>query len=453
MIKTCLSSAARLLHGVLSGPDASFTGVYTDTRQPLSGGLFFALRGENFDGHDFTPLAAAQGATGVVVSRGEALPAGVPALVVPDTFRALADLASGHRDSLSCRVICVTGSFGKTTVKRSLALFLGDGAWASPASYNNLIGVPLSVLNAPDGIDWLVAEAGVNHPGEMAPLAAILRPDVAVFTGVGPVHLEGFGDISRIADEKALLCRHVRDGGQVFLSGDADPVLGRAVERYSRRKLSIRRTGPPGLALAGMDRDGMTVVSTPAGETHVSVCPVGQLDSLTLAWGIAGSLAGDDAGLLVDRLRRFTPLDGRWNVVRVDEGRIILVDDAYNANPVSMAAALDGLALLPVDRTVAVLGAMRELGPTAAGEHLAVGGRAAKSGVSVLFAVGEMADKYLEGYGASGAGEVFSAAPAAADALLPFLQALEGRAAVLVKGSHSVGLETVVEAVRAAFPG
>jgi UDP-N-acetylmuramoyl-tripeptide--D-alanyl-D-alanine ligase len=411
-----------------------------DSREAREGDLFVGLRGERDDGGRFAADALRGGAWGVLVGSSHARELGDEGdgswvLASGDPLASLQALARGWRRELGCRVVGITGSTGKTSVKDVCRAMLPAAVHASPENFNTEIGLPLAVLGAEEGTEILVLEMAMRGVGQIAELCAIAEPDVAVITNVGPVHVELLGTLEAIAAAKAEIIDGLADGGTAVVPADSGPL-----EPHLERAPSLLRFGDGGDVRA---RD----VMTEAGETNaVVVTPAGEQAfklPFVEAYNLDNALAAIAAGIALD-----LPLAGmaqrapgivfsrlRGELVELP-GNAILINDSYNANPISMRAALDHLASLPTDgRRVAVLGEMRELGPEAAAYHREIGEHARRRGVELLIGVGELGREYAPD------AEVPDA-EAAADALA---ERLRPRDAVLVKGSRAVGLELVAE--------
>lgn len=417
-----------------------------DSRDAREGDLFVGLRGERFDGGEFAAAALRQGVWGVLVgtqwARELAAQRRVGAtegsswiLGAADPLASLQSLARAWREGLGCRVVGITGSTGKTSVKDVCRALLPAEVHASPENFNTEIGLPLAVLAAPEGTDVLVLEMGMRGPGQIAELCAIAEPDVAVITNVGPVHVELLGSVEAIAAAKAEIIDGLRAGGTGVVPAKAGPL-----ERHLERAPQVLRFGLGGdvEAVEVMAEAGETdaLIRTPAGD-HPFKLPFVEAHNLdnalaAIAVGLAlgfslDSMAGRAPGIVFSRLR--------GELVELPENAI-LINDCYNANPISMRAALDHLASLRAPgRRLAVLGEMRELGPDAAAYHREIGEHAREQGVELLIGVGELAGEYRPD-------EQVADADAAADALAA---ALGPGDAILVKGSRAVGLERIAE--------
>lgn len=429
---------------------AAFPGVYTDTREAPEGRLFVAIRGPKFDGHRFAADAVAAGAGGVLAAADAQLPAGLPALRVPDTAAALRALAAGYRAKVDPFVLGVTGSAGKTTTKEIAAHLLGalGPAAKTRGNWNNDLGLPKSILAMPPDTRFAVLEAGTNHPGEIAPLAALMRPDAAIVTNVGPVHVGNFGSEAAIAREKGELPRAVPADGFVVL----DAALPHFAELAAGVSATVVATSSD--ATAAPDAD---YVARNVDLADGSFDLVDRVDGSVrrLATGLPGRHQVADALLAVAaarrlgvgwdeiaaRLRTVPRVALRWE--ESDRGGVHYVNDAYNANPAAMESALEAFARVkPGARHVAVLGDMGELGAAAEALHRRVGRAAAAGGVDVLVAVGPLSRALADEAVRAGfpASDVHLApdAPAARDLLARLVVPGD---AVLLKASRSMALE------------
>jgi len=410
------------------------------------GDLFFGLRGERRDGGEFAPAAIEAGAWGVVIGpkvrqslfphSEEKLCRGAWVFAVEDPLAAMQSLARAWRRALGARVIGVTGSVGKTSVKDIARALLPGNVHANRENLNTEIGLPLTVLEAPAGTDELVLEMAMRGVGQIAELAAIAEPDVAVITNVGPVHVELLGSVEAIAAAKAEVLDALPPSGTAVA-----PVAAAELEPHLERAPRLLRFGPGGdvEAVEARVSEGVTeaLVRTPAGEQAFHF-PFAEAHNLTnaLAAIAAGVALGASPDAMADRAANIGFSRFRGERIELGDG-IVLVNDCYNANPVSMRAALDHLASLAAPRTVAVLGEMGELGPDAPGYHREVGEHARAAGVDLILGVGLPARDYDP--------DELVADPDEAAELLA--ARLEPGDAVLVKGSRSAGLERVAEAL------
>jgi UDP-N-acetylmuramoyl-tripeptide--D-alanyl-D-alanine ligase len=427
---------ARATGGRLIGPDVEVSGAAIDSRLVHGGELFVPVVAER-DGHDFVGEALAAGAAAYLCSRpvpGEV--SGRPAVEVRDTLAALADLGRHARRRLPDRVVGVTGSVGKTSVKDLLAVTLGS-RWrtaASEGSFNNELGVPLTLLNAPDHTQALIVEMGARGAGQIAELCAAARPTVGVVTRVAAVHTESFGAIEAVAAAKGELVEALPAAGVAVLNA-GDPRVAAMATRARARVLTFGEGGDVsavGVVLDDELRPSLRLV-TPWGavDVRLGVRGIHMVDN-ALAAAAAGLVCDVPLDDVADALGRAGLSRWRMDLVRLASGARLL-NDAYNANPTSMAAALRSLASLGARRRAAVLGVMAELGESSDAAHRAVGALARDLGIEVV-GVG------VAGYG----GTVVPDLAAAVEALG---ELTEGDA-VLVKGSRVAGLERLVDLLR-----
>jgi UDP-N-acetylmuramoyl-tripeptide--D-alanyl-D-alanine ligase len=412
-----------------------------DSRETGAGDLFFGLRGEQVDGGRFVADAVAAGAWGVVVDpeSAAAAPRGAWVFSAAEPLAALQSLALAWRRLLSgARVLGITGSVGKTSVKDIARELLPGAVHANRENLNTEIGLPLTVLEAPSATEFLVLEMAMRGAGQIAELAAIAEPEVAVITNVGPVHVELLGSVDAIAAAKAEVLHDLPPDGTAVVpveAGELEPHLGEAP--------ALLRFGPGGDVEAAEARvaEGVTeaLIATPAGRQTFHF-PFVEEHNLTNA--LAAVAAGVAFGAPLDRMADGAANIGfsRFRGERLELGDgIVLVNDCYNANPVSMRAALDHLGTLEAGRRIAVLGEMAELGSDAPGYHRQVGAHARAQGVDMLVGVGEPARDYDPD-------ELVGDPEEAAELLAA---QLERGDAVLVKGSRSAGLEAVAETLEA----
>lgn len=437
-VRFALSEVAGIVGGELLGADVPVDGVSTDSRTLAAGELFVPLIAER-DGHEFIGAAVAAGASACLARRDRLdglRPPEIPLVVVSDTDAALRALGAAARARLGGRVVAITGSVGKTSTKDLLAAALRSigAVRASPASFNNAIGVPLTLLGA-TGTEWaLVVEIGANAPGEIADLAALARPDVGVVTAVAAAHTEAFGTVDGVAREKGELVAALDPPGAAVLNADDPRVAAMAarteaqVVTYGFERGDVRAGG---VALDGELRASFELV-TPWGRAPVRLRAAGlHTAHNALAAAAAALVLGVDVAAVAAGLGRAELSPWRMAVGTSPAGALV-INDAYNANPASAAAALRALAAAPARRRVAVLGVMAELGDRHDTEHAAVAALAAELGIELL-AVDEAA------YGPK-------PVPDAAAALAA-LGPLGTGDAVLIKGSRVAGLERLAAAL------
>lgn len=441
-----LSETARLLKARHVGGDAVFRSVGIDSRAMEVGALFVALRGPHFDGHDYVVEAGGRGAVGAMVAH--ALDVELPQLVVRDPRTALGTLAAHHRGRLRIPVIAVTGSNGKTTVKEMLGSILHSlgEVLITRGNRNNDLGVPLTLLQIDDRHAGAVIEMGANHPGEIAVLSRMAAPTVALITNAGSAHLEGFGALEGVARAKGEIFEGLAVQGTAVINAD-DPhaALWRRLAGAGRNVLTFgveRAADVHADALTVLpDASSRFTLETPQGSVPVTLPLPGRHNVLNAAAAAAAALAaGADLDSIRTGLAAAHGAPGRLQVRAARAGARIL-DDTYNANPASLAAALDTLAVLPGAHWL-VLGDMAELGPEAAALHAQVGRRARASGVERLYATGTLSRDAARTFGAGA--RHFSDTASLAQALEA---ALRPGVTVLVKGSRSMAMDRVVGAL------
>jgi UDP-N-acetylmuramoyl-tripeptide--D-alanyl-D-alanine ligase len=438
----------------------AFTGVSTDTRKIAPGSLFVALKGESFDAHDFLAGAFEAGAAAAVVSR---IPPGAPAdrryYLVDDTLHALGRLGRHRRRALAAKVVAVAGSNGKTTTKDLLRAALSP-RWrvhATAGNLNNQVGVPLTLLAAPEDAEVLVVETGTNEPGEIDLLGAIVEPDAAVITSIGEEHLEGLGSVEGVLEEELSILRHLRPGG-VAVVAEEPSELPEGAERI---------VGGMRLRVAGLD--AQADLRPDGGQAGIEVLPGGatrwrfrgvridlplpgmhNVRNALVALGVSTELgvpveesAKAIAAIPAPKMR------SEW--LRV--GTLDVLADCYNANPPSTRAALELLASVPsAGRKVAVIGTMRELGGHAEGLHRSVGALAAEKlgkGIDLLVATGDFVPALAE-YGDD---ERVVAVEDPLEAYASLRPLLKGDETVLLKGSRGVALERLLPLLERDFAG
>jgi UDP-N-acetylmuramoyl-tripeptide--D-alanyl-D-alanine ligase len=441
--------------GTARGPKwETAIGVVTDSRAVQAGNLFVALRGDRFDANAFAEQAAASGATAVLVESGTSLPASVSVIEVEDTLVALGNLARFHRDAWGGEVIGITGSVGKTTTKALAAAALESGGrrvLATTGNLNNRIGVPMTLFQLDDTVDTAVIEMGTSEPGEIARLAEIARPDAAIVTRASLAHTEGLGSIEAVADEKVSLLHALGPEGLAIAYGDDAPIKKRASVVPVARKLFYGRD-------AGND---VRVLDWEAGEkgTRAQLQVRGQVvelemgllgeaavlnaaAALTLCFGLGLSLEAAARGIVdVDPVPgRMQPLAGR--------GDRLLIDDSYNANPASVEVALSTARAIAERRRaplVVVLGDMKELGEHSEGAHRRVGDLVVETEPFLFIGCGDQMQLAVDAANGRGVDTLWFKDAAECGEIgdrLPL------HAVVLVKGSRSMQMEGVINALR-----
>ncbi|TVQ86135.1 MAG: UDP-N-acetylmuramoyl-tripeptide--D-alanyl-D-alanine ligase [Chromatiaceae bacterium] len=444
-----LAASAAAVGGQLTGPDAPYLGVVTDTRGDCRGQLFVALRGARFDGHDYVMQAAAQGAAAAMVERPVAVD--LPQWVLPDTRLALGRLAAAWRQRIPARVVAITGSNGKTTVKEMVAAILSQcgPTRATAGNLNNDIGMPLTLLAARDEA-YLILEMGANHAGEIGYLTDLARPAAALITNAGRAHLEGFGSLEGVARAKGEIARGLpADGTFVFM---ADCPWTPLWQSLAAGRPTLTFGAGPSAQVRAEAASITTTWDADGFATRFQADLAGQPVALSL--GLAGAhnvhnalaasalvtALGVAPATIQAGLASLRPVPRRLQPRLGSDGRR-LIDDTYNANPDSLAAAVAVLVGLP-GRPVLVLGDFAELGPDSATLHREMGAAARAAGVAALYAVGPLAAAAVDGFG-PGARHCPDQA-----ALIATVAADTGPdAVILVKGSRSAAMERVADAL------
>ena len=453
-----LADAVAMVPGaVLVGDGArAFERVHTDTRTLRAGDLFVALKGERFDAHDFLPQARAAGAVAAIGTHGVA-EAGLDGLVVEDSLEALQALATGWRRRFAAPVIAVTGSNGKTTVTQMIASILraahGDAAHATAGNLNNHIGVPLTVLQLNASHRAAVVELGMNHPGEIAVLARIAQPTVALVNNAQREHQEFMGTVEAVARENGAAIEALpADGIAVFPADDAYADIWQA-QAGARRCLRFALAGEPDgewprAEISARARWAgvawQVEMTTPQGQARLTLRVAGRHNVLNALASTAATLgAGIALADVVRGLEAFAPVKGRSQLKSLRRGgkAIPLVDDTYNANPDSVRAAIDVLAGLPAPRWL-LLGDMGEVGDQGPAFHQEIGAYAQARGIDDFWCAGTLCAHAAHAYGPDA--RHFADTPALLAALGDSAAAEPAFASVLVKGSRFMGMERAV---------
>ena len=436
-----------------TGSPLSFTGVSTDSRTVKAGDCFFAIAGEKFDGHDYVSEAFAKGAVCAVVSRKLEADkfAGRCLVRVEDTIKALGVLATEYRRQAGFKVVAITGSVGKTTTRQIIHHVLGRHfrVHQSPGSFNNNIGVPLTLLGAASGVQIVIAELGSNHPGEISCLTRIAEPDIAIVTNVHPAHLEGFGDLQTIVHEKLSISQGLKPEGTLIINADFEPLVNACRARGIRFTTFGQSEGSK-YRVKNVRTDGSTSRFTiDDREVCLPLPGPGNVENALAAWAVCSEL-GLGADDFERALETLPPVSMRAELLHV--GTLTILSDCYNANPASMRNALKILAgLEPADknRLVFICGQMAELGPQAAELHAELGASIAQAGVKLVVAVGELAK--IAGQNAKANAEYdlqvkcFPDTICACNNLHEFIKDYD---IILIKGSRTAKLEMVVKKLK-----
>jgi UDP-N-acetylmuramoyl-tripeptide--D-alanyl-D-alanine ligase len=442
------------------------SGLSIDSRTVAAGEAYFAIKGDVHDGHGFVAASLKAGAALAVVeiAQRDKFAADAPLLVVDDVLAALVALAHAARARLGAQVIAVTGSVGKTSTKEALRRVLGaqGPTHASAASFNNHWGVPLSLARCPASVHFAIFEIGMNHAGEIEPLVKMVRPQVAVITTVEPVHLEFFAGIEAIADAKAEIFAGLEPGGAVVLNRDNSQFA-----RLQRRakKLGISRIVSFGAHTKSDARLIDVSLHSACSAVHANVLghdityklgmPGRHMAMNSLAVLAAASLAGADLALAALSLSQIEPAAGRGvrRALELANGEATLIDESYNANPASMAAALNVLgqaAVGPQGRRIAVLGDMLELGPTSAALHRGLNEAIKANHIDLVYCCGPLMRNLWD---ALSTGKRGGYAESAAGLEAQAVAAVRAGDAIMIKGSLGSKMKTIVNALEKRFPG
>ncbi|KIZ38908.1 MULTISPECIES: UDP-N-acetylmuramoylalanyl-D-glutamyl-2,6-diaminopimelate--D-alanyl-D-alanine ligase [Rhodopseudomonas] len=462
-----LDAMAQAMNATRNGAlPADIFGISIDSRTLAPGDAYFAIKGDIHDGHDFVAAALQAGAALAVVAKAQRdkFAADARLLIVDDVLAALVDLARASRARLEARVIAVTGSVGKTSTKEALRGVLGSQGetHASVASFNNHWGVPLSLARCPASVKFAVFEIGMNHAGEIEPLVKLVRPHVAVITTVEPVHLEFFAGIEAIADAKAEIFQGLEPGGVAVLNRDNSQF---ARLRKSAKKAKVGRIVSFGanakadarLIELSLHSDRSAIHADILGHdvTYKLAIPGRHIAINSLAALAAAQLVGADLALAALALSQVRPAAGRGvrRALEFDDGEATLIDESYNANPASMAAALEVLghtAIGPQGRRIAVLGDMLELGPTSAELHRSLAETVQAHAVDTVFCCGPMMRNLWD---ALSSGKRGGYAGSSAELESQVVAAIRAGDVIMVKGSLGSRMKTIVTALEKRFPG
>lgn len=444
MMISCLHTLATELNAQLTGANVTFSGCATDTRQPMYGALFIALRGENFDGHKFLEAAQAQGAVAALVDRP--VSTSLPTLTVGDTRHALGSIAAYWRQQHTAPIVAVTGSNGKTTVKEMLFAILSQRGetLATQGNLNNDLGLPLTLCELEPQHEYAVVEMGANHVGEINYLTHIAEPDIAIITQCAPAHLEGFGSIEAVARTKGEIFSGLNAQGTAIINADdtyyelwktlATPhkVLRFALEAEAEvyaTDIIMHETG------------SNFTLNTPYGSTSISLNVLGKHNIMNaLAASAAAIACHTPLAVIQTGLAAMSAVKGRLNVKQGKHHSIVL-DDTYNANPTSLRAGLQVLQQYDQPRWL-ILGDMFELGEDSQQLHQEIGEYAKELGIEQVWTLGEHSQASSQNWGEKG--RHFTDQAQLIDELL---DAIKQPTALLIKGSRGMRMEQVVKAL------
>jgi len=438
-----LSKAAKILEGKLTGNSVSFSAVSTDTRSLLKGDLYIALQGESFDGHDYLQQAQTAGAVAAVVHKD--VVTSLPVIKVEDTRKALGGLAAARRQTFSGRVVAITGSNGKTTVKEmvsAIAAKQGD-VLATRGNFNNDIGMPLTLLRM-EKEDYAVIEMGANHPGEISNLSLIARPDIALINNAGPAHLEGFVTLDGVARAKAEIYEGLPNNGTIVINMDDEyadywkqltkdkKIIGFSMKNKMESVYGQWQSTPSG---------GDLLVSVNGSEVKIKLNVHGVHNAMNALAAIAVAEALEiKHEYIMLALNEFTSVKGRLEFHRVTD-KLTVIDDTYNANPASLSAGIDVLNELPGKHWL-VLGDMGELGDEGRRVHFDVGIKARTSGVTRLLTIGDASQHAADAFGENA--QMFTDK----DELVSYIKKHQSdELGILVKGSRFMHMEKIVKSL------
>ena len=463
MTPLLLSRIAQAVNGRLVGADLIVDAWATDTRRldvdASAASLFVALKGEHFDGNDYVAQAEARGACAALVSRQADV--SIPQIVVADTERALAALAASVQRTRATKVLAVTGSNGKTSVKALTFAILEAAAaaqgkpgraYTTPGNRNNEIGLPLAVLDAPEDALYAIYEMGAGKPGDIAYLTDIVRPDVALVNNIAPAHIERMGSLLGIADTKAAIYDALPADGVAAINADDAfaPYFAERAHGHRLIRFALDANADVTARDVVLDAEGARfVLVAPQGEAPIALAMPGRHNVLNALAAASLALgAGIGLAVIATGLNAARPVAGRLNIHRLASGAM-LIDDSYNANPGSLNAAIDTLATGGGGERWLVLGDMRELGDDAASLHAEVGRRAKASGIARLYALGEFSASAADAFGDHGRG--FESHAALTETLGADIAAHAGADTlrVLVKGSRGSAMDRIVNALLA----
>lgn len=442
MINTFLSNIASQLDTPLHGKDSQFIGISTDTRTLTQGSLYIAIQGEHFDGHNFLAEAAKKGAAGAIVNRK--VDCDLPQIVVSDTILALGTIAGKWRDQFSLPLVGVTGSNGKTTLKNMIATIFRaacgneNAVLATEGNLNNNIGLPLNLVRLNQQHRYAVLEMGMNHFGEIDYLTYLAKPSVAIINNAAEAHLEGLNDVAGVAKAKGEIFSGLSANGCAILNRD-DAHFDYWRGLVDGKKYLTFGLNHPADVTATIAANNQITLKTPQGETTFTLPLLGRHNVMNALAATAAALAvGIDLVTIRKGLENIKPAPGRMNQYALANG-VTLIDDTYNANPFSLDAAVQTLASCAGTK-ILVLGDMKELGPDAKDFHFKSGEKIRAAGIDYLFTFGNLSAAATDAFGST---THFTDKEKLLAALNPLLK----NTTVLIKGSRSMHMETIVNGI------
>ncbi len=437
--KYTLGELAKVVGGKLNGKgDEEFSGISIDTRTIQKGNVFFALPGTKVDGHQFGQEAISKGAVAVVVSKDVPL----PSISVADTLQAIQRFARWHRTNLKAQIFAITGSCGKTTSKELIAAILAKKykITVSKGNYNNELGCPLSLLQMDEDTDWGVLEMGAGKPGDIAELCAIAYPDESAITTIAPSHLERLGSVDGVAREKANIAKCLPPWGYFYVNTD-DPYCVSIANRIFANKIYYGKNGNVVLkSFQQISTESMEADIEPIGKLRLPLCSRSLLSNFLLAIAIALK-----HGITIEEKTLFDAYQRVGRIKTYQIGHFHIIDDCYNANPISMKSALEFLSFsAPEGFRCAVLGDMLELGEESDKYHYLLGKEAGNLGVDILFVYGNYAKDVEKGAVEAGIKNVFICS-SHEEIVDKIIKTLQPETWILVKGSRGMTMEKVIK--------
>jgi len=447
-VATTLADAGGMLvkDGLAGAEEREWRGAAVDSRAECSGRLFFALRGEQTDGHQYVKSAISSGGAAAVVDDasvcGDLEREKTPYLLVDDGLRSLQELARAYRSQMDIRVIAITGSAGKTTTKEFVRRVMRTKfrTFANPGNFNSMIGVPITILETESDNEYLVSEVGANQPGEVGFLSELLRPDVGVITNVGDAHVGMFGSVDNIANAKAELLDHIESHGYAVLFRD-DAFFEFFAGRTTARVVSFGRSEGSDFRVTDVSRPSDRAgTAFKVNDVDVTIGAVGEYNALNACAAFAvGDLSGVEYTSICRALAEIVPMPGRGRVH--EAAGVTIVDESYNASPASMNSSLMMLQGLDASRRVAVLGDMMELGDFAPDRHRDIGERLAATGADAVFWLGDFGASVKEGFERAGGSAPVALYESFEKLARDVGDYVRSGDAVLVKASRAMGLD------------
>ncbi|MCD6532430.1 UDP-N-acetylmuramoyl-tripeptide--D-alanyl-D-alanine ligase [bacterium] len=447
-----LGKIADVIGGILTVPEAEAVyarGVSTDSRTIRPGEIFFAIRGAR-DGHDFVADAYQKGAIAAVVSRK--VDVDIPQIIVNDTLSALGKLASAYREAIAPKVVAVTGSVGKTTTRRMIAAVLREkfSVHSARRNFNNLIGLPLTLLDMPEDTRVAVVELGINQFGEMEKLARIAKPDVAVITHIAPVHTEGLGDLDSIADEKLKVVDFLPPDGVVVLNADS-PHLRERAQKINRRVVTYAVNSPADFVATDVQfENGRPSFRIDGLRVRLNLLGLPAVYSALAAFAV-GTELGIPPKICAEALESVFPAPHRMELINL--GGVKVLDDSYNSSPGALTESLNTMELIDSGRKVVVLGDMLELGDFAERYHREAGREIARRNIDVALLFGELMGYAAEELSSANFGGKFLHTTDFDEGARFLRENIVPGDLVLVKGSHGLEMIKFVEMMKKWLSG